>query len=178
MSLDLPDLIEMGAYGGDWDRYCAALYDIFRHDYLLHPPGPVRGRRWACKRHPLVDGKEATFWHFTSEGMVEADRTPDMRRCERIGWAPRIFNALADDALIGTHLHVWEQPRGGERRVAVAVEDFEYVVVFADRKDYVLPWTGYYVEHEHRRRKLRKQWEEFALDVPWESMAPARGGGA
>ncbi len=39
------------------------------------------------KKHPLVDGKEYTFYHITHKGNIENDRTPELRRCERIGWA-------------------------------------------------------------------------------------------
>jgi hypothetical protein len=46
----------------------------------------------------------------------------------------------------------------------LALEDFSYVVIVADRGDYVLPWTAYYVEHSHRRNKLRKEYESYWQD--------------
>ena len=43
------------------------------------------------KRHPELEGKSATFWHFVTEGKVEADRTPVRERIERIGWPKAII---------------------------------------------------------------------------------------
>lgn len=43
----------------------------------------------------------------------------------------------------------------------IALGDFSYVVVLADRGDYVLLWTAYCVEMEHRRQKLRREYEAF-----------------
>jgi len=42
----------------------------------------------------------------------------------------------------------------------LAVEDFSYVVVLADRGTFLLPWTAYCVDREHQRRKLQKEYEE------------------
>ncbi|MNH30689.1 hypothetical protein D3C79_909980 [compost metagenome] len=46
-------------------------------------------KRLGLKRHPVIQGKEATFWHMISEGNDEAERLPDLRRCERIRWPRR-----------------------------------------------------------------------------------------
>ncbi len=51
--------------------------------------------------------------------------------------------------------------RSGERRIVMAIPDFSYVVVLADRGSYVLLWTAYYVEHDHRRRKLEAEHGEW-----------------
>jgi hypothetical protein len=54
---------------------------------------------------------------------------------------------------------VWRSERQGDQRIVIALADFSYVVVLADRREYVLLWTAYCVEHEHRRAKLRKECE-------------------
>lgn len=55
---------------------------------------------------------------------------------------------------------VWRSERAGDKdRVVIALADFSYVVVLADRGEYVILWTAYCVEHEHRRGKLRKEYE-------------------
>ncbi len=53
--------------------------------------------------------------------------------------------ASSDESLVG--INIWE--------------DFSYVVVLADRGEYVLLWTAYCVEQEHRRQKLRREYEAF-----------------
>jgi hypothetical protein len=117
----------------------------------------------AVKRHPELQGKEATFWHFISEGSDEANRTPDLRRCERIPW-PRPIT----DAVDGGRLHCWKNnTRKGEERYVLALADFSYVVVIADRGSHVLPWTAYCVEQEHRRMKLAKEYQAARSGNGW-----------
>ncbi|HLE63375.1 MAG TPA: hypothetical protein VI750_09555, partial [Pyrinomonadaceae bacterium] len=63
----LPALVLLQDYGGDWDRYLEAIYAYFKRDFVDSRPA-FRGTRLALKRHPVSQGKEATFWHMTSEG--------------------------------------------------------------------------------------------------------------
>jgi hypothetical protein len=159
--VNLPALICMADHGGNWDAYLAAIYAVFRADFVTSPP--VCGtRRWGLKKYPMEAGKEATFWHFTSEGRVEADRIPDFRRCERIGYVKPIVNAIGTDDVC-----CWEQSRGGERRLAVALPDFSYLTIIADRGSYVLPWTAFYVERDRDRQKFERDWKAGKLVAPW-----------
>ena len=149
----LPDLLLFSDYDGEWEMYLEALYQHFCRDFVNSKPS-YPGKRWALKRYPLEKGKEATFWHLISEGQAESERLPDLRRCERICW-PRAMI----DAISAGRVKVWRNQRGGEQRVLLALEDFSYVVVLADRGDYILLWTAYGVEREHTRDKLRKEYE-------------------
>ena len=36
-----------------------------------------------------------------------------------------------------------------------------YLVILADRGEYILPWTAYLVEQPHRQRKLQREYEEY-----------------
>ncbi len=47
--------------------------------------------------------------------------------------------------------------RGSDERILIALPDFSYLVVLADRGDFVLLWTAYPVEHDHQKRKLWKE---------------------
>ena len=157
MSADLswlPPLVLLQDFGGDWSRYLPALYEFFRQDFILSTP-LYDGRRVGLKRHPVIDGKEATFWHVISEGKVEADRVPDMRRCERIGWPRPIIEAVERG-----RVRCWKNRREHESRIVIALEDFSYVVVLAQRKAYVILWTAFCVEREHSRQKMRREYEE------------------
>lgn len=159
--LHLPPLMLLGDDNGDWKRYIDRVYARFREDLIDSPP--VCGRkRWALKRYPLIDGREATFWHLSSEGNQESERLPDLRRMERIGWIKPIVAAAGSDDVL-----CWEQQRDGERRVAVGLPDLSYVVIVADRGSYVLPWTAYQVTHAHRIEKLRRDWLGKRLASPW-----------
>jgi len=147
----LPGLLPLSDFGGNWPRYQEALYESFRRDFmgdLLY-----RGLRVGMKKHPLIEGKEATFWHFISEGSVEADRLPDLRRCERIKWPRAIIeNAESPEVL------EWDNERRGERRTCLWVQEVDYLVVLAVREAYVLPWTAYLVTQPHQKRRLEKEY--------------------
>lgn len=52
---------------GNWDSYIDVLYMYFKRDFVQEQPVHC-GKKLALKRHPLVDGREATFWHLITEG--------------------------------------------------------------------------------------------------------------
>lgn len=151
----LPPLVSISNYDGDWKLYLEALYNYFKQDFIDSKPF-FKGRRLGLKKHPVERGKEATFWHFISEGSHEDERMPDFRRCERVRWPrPIIENAEA------TIIKIWENSRRNEKRILLWLEEQEYLVVLVERKDYLLPWTAYLVLEEHRKRKLRKEYEAY-----------------
>lgn len=151
----LPPLVLMEDYQNDWHKYLEAIYRYFCQDFLSSNLD-FEGKRFALKRHPMTKGKEATFWHIISEGPIEEERLPDFRRCERIRW-PRAIIASHNSGLV----KCWRNERKGDERVVIALEDFSYLVVLADRGDFVLLWTAFCVEREHMRRKYRKEYEGY-----------------
>lgn len=154
----LPALVLLEDHGHNRTRYLDTIYNIFHRDFVISRPN-YEDKRFALRRHPMIDGKEATFWHIISEGKIEAERIPDLRRCERIGWPRPIIEAAESESL-----RCWKNKRNGEERIIIALEDFSYVVVLADRGEYILLWIAYCVEQEHRRNKLRKEFEAFSAE--------------
>ncbi len=65
------------------------------------------------KRLAIEQNEEASFRLMTLEGKVEADRTPDPRRCERILRPGTIVERAPCDDLL-----VWAEPRRDEDRIA------------------------------------------------------------
>lgn len=151
----LPPLEMLERHGGDWSRFLDAIYRIFKRDFVDSSPS-FRGIRMSLKKHPLSEGKEATFWHIISEGSSEEDRKPDLRRCERIRWPRAIIEHDSD-----IDLKVWQNQRRGEDRILLLIEKESYLVVLARRKSYILLWTAYLVTEPHRRRKLIKEYESY-----------------
>ena len=155
--LQLPDIITLEEYGGDFSSYLEAVYAIFRRDFVDSRP-VFEGTRLGLKKHPFIDGKEYTFYHFTHDGDIEKERLPNLRRLERISFPrPMIDNS--------THpfLKVWRNKRGTNERILIFHEDESYLIVLEDRGDFILPWTAYLVEYKNRRIKLRikrKIWGE------------------
>ena len=151
----LPELVLFSEYNNEWPQYEEALYAFFRKDFILSRPR-FSGVRLGLKRYPYEYGKEATFWHMISEGNKEDDRTPDLRRCERIRW-PKPVIEHAEEVVI----KAWENKKRGETRICLWLESQEYLVILARRKGYVLLWTAYPVTENHRKAKLRREYEAY-----------------
>jgi len=154
----LPALTQLAAYGGDWDKYLEAIYQIFRQDFIDSQPY-FRGERLNLKRHPVIQGKEATFWHLISDGKYEPDRLPDLRRCERIRWPRPIIESQEQEP----RLKIWENSRDGEKRICIwlSFDSEDYLVVLARRNGYLLLWTAYPVTQPHTKRKLQDEYNGF-----------------
>lgn len=156
----LPPLVMLSDHGGDWHRYLDALYAWFNQDFIDSKP-VFQGRRLGLKRHPMTHGKEATFWHTTSEGQGEENRTPDLRRCERIRWPKPVIENSED-----SQIKWWISVKCNKSRIHIWLENDDYIVVLADRKGFLLPWTAFLVTREHTRRKLTKEHEAFWKNIP------------
>jgi hypothetical protein len=156
----LPPLTLLADHGGNWHRYLDCVYRHFCQDFK-----PCRftinGKRIGIQKEPIVDGREATFWHLISTGQVEDERLPDLRRCERIRWVGALIEAVPSEAV-----RYWESRRSNAKRrnqdrLLVALPDFSYVVVLTDRGSYAMLITAYYVEYSSQRRKLQDEYNNF-----------------
>lgn len=146
----LPALVENP---GDWDEFVRRVYAVFRRDFVESQPR-FRGGWVRCRRDPMHDGKEAGFWHCISEGCDEDLRTPDFRRCERIGWIRAVIEHwsasgvdawIRDDGRKGRAVHLWwcEQ----------------FLVVLGERQGgcrYQLV-TAYCTDRQHTIKKKRRE---------------------
>ncbi len=151
----LPAIIELNSFQGNWDNYLDHLYKVYVQDFIQSKP-IFNGTALRVKRHPKENGKDATFWHIISEGEIESERTPDLRRCERISWPKPII-----DNHNTCNLKIWKNQRKGETRISLWFEEAEYLIVLAERKDYILFWTAYTVTREHSKGKLQKEFESY-----------------
>ncbi len=152
---ELPELITLSEYGGDFNAYLEAVYELFKKDFIEKRP-VFRGIRLGLKKHPMESGKEATFWHMTSEGEDEATRNPDLRRMERIKWPAVLINDS-----IHSYLKVWENKRGNKTNVLIFHEREGYLVVLRRGADYLIPWTAYLVTYYNRKERLLKEYEAY-----------------
>ena len=160
----VPSLVLLEDSGGDWEAYLADLYRYFQRDFVRDKP-VFNGTRLGLKKHPIIQNKEATFWHFISEGEVEDERLPNFRRCERIRW-PR---AIIDHAPLSGEsngIKVWKSKRKNENRISIWFEAENYFVVLAERKGYLLPWTAYLIEYSNQKRKKQKEYDNY-MKAPW-----------
>lgn len=158
----LPDLILFEDVQGNWGLYLDRLHARFVADFIDSKPN-WPGKRVGVKRRPEYNGKSATFWHLITDGPVESERGINFRRCERIGWPRPIMDEFdeADPVDSASRILWWKETRNNEERYLLAPEDFSYLVVVADRGEYVLPWTAFWVEYPHQRRKRERAFRQF-----------------
>jgi len=143
--LEMPDLLE---FSGDWSLYIEEVYNEFQYSFLRSGIR-FRGLPVQPRFTPEYDGKEFGFWHLTSEGEKEEERTPDLSRCARIRWISHMIIHSDNE-----HLSCWEERRGSNTEFVIWNEIEDYVVVLAARRDYWLLKTAYIVNRSGKRRQL------------------------
>lgn len=140
-------------FSGDWLAYVEVIYRCYL-DHFVTSTTSWRDKRVGVRYKPTTAGKAYTFWHITC-GLDETGdvNPPDMDRCARIGWVKALIEADA------TRVLTWEQKRGRDRNVAIALLDFSFVVFLAERQDYVYLLTAYFVSSQGRRDKYRREYD-------------------
>jgi hypothetical protein len=141
---------------GNWPDYEEALWAQFRRDFLLTHL-QLDGLPIWFERSLAQNGKEKAFWHLTDSGSdIEADRVPDLRRCERLAWARYILEHAGTPHVLSS---VEKTSKGLKRRLTLA--DYSYLVVLKRARTHFFLVTAYYLEYDHERRKLRNRhkWE-------------------
>lgn len=154
-AFQLPVKILYTAYDGNFELFLEAVYKVFKRDFVDSKP-LFRGMRIALKKYPLVMDKEYTFYHITHEGKEEQNRIPSIPRMECIPY-PRYMIEHAEHSC----LKIWTNIRKNEERILIYHEQEKYLVVLANRGEYILLWTAYIVDKPHMRKKLMKEYEAY-----------------
>jgi len=158
IEIDLPDLILLENFSGNYQFFIDAVYKVFETDFVKSKPF-FRGIKLGLKKHPEYQERAYTFYHMTHKGEEEQNREPDLRRCERIPWAKPVIENCDK-----WNLKVWEQERKGEKRICIWLEfedEPDYIIILNIRKDYILPWTAFVLEYGNQKRKKQKEYEEW-----------------
>ena len=155
MAMELPPLEE---FSGDWQTYEDAIYDIYqgcviRNDLRFNNL-PVRPRYT-----PETKGKHFGFWHIISEGSVDEDRAPDIRRCERIRWVSWVI----ENCFESPEISWWQEKRNNRLEIVIWIEVEEYVVVLSERRDYWLLKTSYLATKSGKIKQLKKYREKYSV---------------
>ena len=156
----LPAALRYSDFDGDYDRFLAVVYEVFERDFRQSPP---HYHKCPVSYDSLIeDGKEAAFWHITSGfDRRTGKRELDLRRAERIPWPKPMIEHCADRAI-----SVWRNERIREKgarqtRILIWLEKLDYLVVLAEVKRLIVLVTAYCTDSNHRRRKLRKERDEY-----------------
>jgi hypothetical protein len=160
----LPELLLFTDYHGDWEIYVEEIYRIFKKDFINHRVF-FRGKIINIRKTPLSRGKEITFWHLISAGNIEEERTPDLRRCERIKW-PRFI--IENETR--REIKVWEKKHKRDLRICLLIEEEKYIIILNKRVnksndyEYILLLTAYHIEKKHHIRKLLNEYQRYKND--------------
>ena len=154
-TLVFPDLIELNEFGGNFQNYFNAVYAIFENDFIKTQP-LYNGNKVAVRKYPEVDGLHRTFYHITHEGEDEENRSPDIRRMERIRFPRFVIENEPHQEIL-----VRKNTRGKDERIVLFNEAENYILILTERKGFYMFITAYFIDTEHRKRKLLKEYETY-----------------
>lgn len=147
------------------DEYIDNLYRRFLDELVYRPlPWKREGMAVSFRRHPEIDGRHAIFWHVISEGDgPEHTRPMHDGRCARLGWIRPLIEQFSQYFPEHKPIHWWISGTARTRhpRYMLTRGEFDYVVIVEERPSYALLITAYPIEQNHRRRKLRRDYERF-----------------
>ncbi len=151
----LPPLVLFTDFDGNWEVYEEELYRFFSRDFIDSKPF-YDGKNVGLLHRPSFDGKDGTFWHIISDGKIEEDRLPNLRRCGCIRWPRPIIENSKDN-----QIKVWEKRKGGKRKVLLWLEDSDYLVILLMRPTHMLFLSSYPIEYPHTKRRLIKEYNHW-----------------
>jgi hypothetical protein len=148
----LPDLVKYDP-ATLLDKYYDEVYSYFKDDFI-HSRPVFQNKAVGLQVEPIVNGKEQTFHHITTEG-EEPNRTISIPRCERILWNKSIIEA--------NHfaIKIWKAryPKN-QLRTIIWFEEKDYVIILREAREYCVFITAYPIDYNHTKRKLRKSYED------------------
>ncbi len=150
-----PALLLLDDFGGNWGAYEHELNRIFMCE-IARASLEFRGLRIGCRRIPETAGRWASFWHLIQEGYVEEERTPDLRRCERLRWVRWVI----ENATTHSKIDEWQNRRQNRINTLLWYRE-EYLVVLAQRQGYWLLKTAFCTDQPFRVRQLCHERDEF-----------------
>lgn len=161
---NLPLKICLSDFGGDFSAYMDAVYEVFYNDFARRKVH-FGSHELKLKFNPLYQDRAYTFYHITHKGQDEANRTPDLRRCECLPWArPTVENCE------NWSLKFWRQSRvtkkGPQHRICIWLDnpngEVDYFVIIDVRKDFVLLWTAFVAAYPHEKSKKQKEFDSWS----------------
>jgi hypothetical protein len=161
-----PDLILLSDSPGkdsveQWHEYIEQAYAIYCRT-VAYGKMVFRGLPVRCQFRPETYGKHYAFWHMMQEGRVEDQRTPDLRRCERVQW----IGWVIANAFKTPDIHCfYQQKRKTEQPIALWLHTHEYVVILLERNGYYLLKTAFVANKTHKQQELERDWRARPITV-------------
>lgn len=151
----LPEPLAYADFSGDWSAFIAAVFGIFTTDFVASQP--MIGGKPIIFRRDVQDGYPMGFWHIVSElDQTTGDRNPDLRRCERVGWAREtIVNCGAPE------IRCWRNSRAGRDRVLLWVPADDYVLILEELPKSFKLITAYCQIQPGRALQFETEWKAY-----------------
>ncbi len=160
----LPNLEEYDGKKMDWNQYENHIYSIFKNDFIDTKP-LFQDKEVNIRRIPMVFDKEDAFFHVTcKEYQKNGDRSPDLRRCERIRWIRKLIenykcnHKLCDNC---DGIKLWIEKNKSSKRIHLLFEEQRYMVVIEERKNYCLLITAFYIHYNNALTGYLKRYNNY-----------------
>ena len=147
----------------NWKLYEDQIYEMFLNDFVnsqtFYIDDPVK-----IKKYPVIDGREEAFWHVTCQDYSHKhERSPDLRRCERIRWIRKLIennDCNQEECIFCDGIKVWNEA-DNKNRIHILFENERYMVVLEPRNNYYLLITAFYFDQDHALRKKLNKYEKY-----------------
>lgn len=151
----LPGIIEREADDANgWRMFEEEVYSQFEWDFVKSKP-TLEGKPVYIELEK-IDGKEKSFWHVVTRDFLQnGDRVLEPIRAERIGWIRAMIESRNHP-----QIRTWDRVKNEKLRRYIWLFEFDHLVVLGEGRTAWWLVTAFWVEFEHERRKLEKEWSE------------------
>ena len=146
---NLPKIIELTSFNGDYPKYQDYIIKFFKENILN-----VNFDKKIIKfQNPQND---TTILHIISKNTDGKNREIDLRRCERITWIPHLLQS--EDCQQCDQFLVWKKPEPKRNRLRTYVfcANKNYIVVLEEHKNILFLVTAFNVDNHHRTKYINE----------------------
>ncbi|HBY21611.1 MAG: hypothetical protein A2Y24_07540 [Clostridiales bacterium GWE2_32_10] len=147
-------------------EYEDELYEIFKRDFINNQIY-FESKVLRIRKHPITYGREEAFYHIICKDLLKnRDRTPDIARCERIEWPRKIIdNCKCDNNCIWcSKIKIYKKIfKNNNYRYHILFEEYSYIVIVEERKEYMLFITGYVIDEDNEMDKKLKDFGNYKI---------------
>ena len=159
----LEPIIGLANYQGDFTIYEKYLYNVFLES-LFSQPIYYNGLPIYLKKYPVFKDKESSFYHLTCKDFnhtnVEAQREPDLIRCERLHWIKPAIETNHISECHQTCFYIYNKEVRNKTRLHFFNPQDRYMIVLEKRETYYLLITAYYIEYDNMLNKKLREYED------------------
>lgn len=148
----MPSRLEWKMFGGSFDRYEEALYQIFKRDFIDNMPTYL-GKPVDIIHEKYYNGKERSFWHIVTSGQEDFRRSFDEERCGSMPWAKSLIVENAD--CLEYKIWVKWHDKTKRDRHYIWCSRINYLVVLENRETHFKLVTAFNVQPYHEKRYQR-----------------------